>query len=385
MPHRVQRGGKAVGTLLIDKRYRGVGRVRVASGTVHTPTYRAIVAAFDTLYQRGRLDLLIAVRDKRLTPLAVLDATRTHRVDALPSADTLLPLAATWTAWLPTHDCGADHRRHLGYALARLTADAGPLVPTVADLPARLAAVRATYQASGHARAFNLTRHAALAFVKATVGDDSPLYAKVRKVAALKVTAKRKKQPLTVPQVDALCATLERVREARDEFGTWSAAQAREAGQLAWTLAWTGMRPSELYGRWYLEGPGVHVVGTKTAAAVRALPKPHHDRRYAWPSGAISAKALAKRVWHASRKEGSGCPPCTLYDLRRSFANWMEAAGIPRTRRRQYLGHAQQDVTDRYESHDVTPHLTADAALLRAWAERQTGPDAPKASDPAPT
>jgi integrase len=57
----------------------------------------------------------------------------------------------------------------------------------------------------------------------------------------------------------------------------------------------------------------------------------------------------------------------TPYDLRRTYANWMEAAGVPRTRRRLYLGHGAGDVTGLYELHEVAAHLAADASLLRAF------------------
>jgi len=52
------------------------------------------------------------------------------------------------------------------------------------------------------------------------------------------------------------------------------------------------------------------------------------------------------------------------YDLRRTYANWLEGAGIPRTRRRLYMGHGARDVTDLYETHQVLQFLREDAAKL---------------------
>ena len=57
----------------------------------------------------------------------------------------------------------------------------------------------------------------------------------------------------------------------------------------------------------------------------------------------------------------------TPYDLRRSYANWLEAAGIPRTRRRLYLGHGAGDVTGLYETHEVAAFLADDAQRLREY------------------
>jgi integrase len=56
------------------------------------------------------------------------------------------------------------------------------------------------------------------------------------------------------------------------------------------------------------------------------------------------------------------------YDLRRCFARWMESAGIPRIRRKMYMGHATGDVTELYERHELEAYLAADAAKLREWA-----------------
>ena len=42
----------------------------------------------------------------------------------------------------------------------------------------------------------------------------------------------------------------------------------------------------------------------------------------------------------------------------------MEEAGIPRARRRLYMGHGARDVTDLYEVHRVTSFLREDTARL---------------------
>ena len=57
------------------------------------------------------------------------------------------------------------------------------------------------------------------------------------------------------------------------------------------------------------------------------------------------------------------------YDLRRTYATWMEAAQIPRTRRRQYMGHSLGDVTDIYEQHEVEQYLAEDASKLDAFVK----------------
>jgi hypothetical protein len=55
------------------------------------------------------------------------------------------------------------------------------------------------------------------------------------------------------------------------------------------------------------------------------------------------------------------------YDLRRTYANWLESSGIPRTRRRIYRGHGAQDIGDLYEAHEVEAFLKEDAAKISAF------------------
>lgn len=54
-------------------------------------------------------------------------------------------------------------------------------------------------------------------------------------------------------------------------------------------------------------------------------------------------------------------------DLRRTSSKWLELSGIPRTRRRMYMGHGAKDVTDLYERSEVTNYLVEDAKKLRAF------------------
>ena len=50
----------------------------------------------------------------------------------------------------------------------------------------------------------------------------------------------------------------------------------------------------------------------------------------------------------------------------------MESAGIPRTRRKLYLGHGAADVTDLYERHEVEAFLLEDAKKLTEFLSRPT-------------
>lgn len=111
----------------------------------------------------------------------------------------------------------------------------------------------------------------------------------------------------------------------------------------------------------------VHIDGPKRDARVRDVPRLfpcaiHEGTTLARP--AITSSSFSRALNIVSIATGIECSP---YDLRRTFGNWLEAAQILRSRRKQYLGHSIGDVTERYERHEVAQHLNADGAKVRAW------------------
>ena len=57
---------------------------------------------------------------------------------------------------------------------------------------------------------------------------------------------------------------------------------------------------------------------------------------------------------------------------RKTFARWMEDAGIPRVRREVYRGHGKRDVGDLYERYEVAAYLRDDAQNMRVLLGPQT-------------
>ena len=328
---------KGRGSFIIDRRFRGVGRIHRASGTSHKPTFRRIVQMLDSLYEVGRLDILKAVRDGKLAPLVVLNAWTSNALDSLPTAATMVPLLATYDSWTDTHECSDKHRASLkesGKHLKRHAVESTPL----AELPAILAAVRLTLRDEGKAQTFRLVRAASQAFVRATLGRSHVLWRDVSSVDPLKVSPKMTPRPQSVQQLDALASRL-----------------GADLSVCLWSMATTGMGPKEYWGRWSRLPDRIHVYGTKRAGRDRDIP----DIGIA-VEPPITRAAFANRI--ARRKIGIGA-----YDLRRTFAVWMEAAGIPRTRRRIYMGHGTSDITSLYERHEVAGFLKEDAAKLDAY------------------
>lgn len=120
-------------------------------------------------------------------------------------------------------------------------------------------------------------------------------------------------------------------------------------------MATTGMHAKEYWGRWHVAADRVHVYGTKRGGRDRDVPL---VMRPAVPK-------YNRRKFEDDLRDRTRM--IVVYDLRRTYANWMESAGIPRTRRRLYMGHGEKDVTDLYEHHEVTAFLSEDAKKLQTY------------------
>ena len=97
-PHRVSEGG----TYRIDRRFRGVERIAIASGTHNKMRFTAYNVMLTELYEDGRLDLLRGIRDRRITLQQVYEARRTGQLPYLTSE--LVLLDNLWDRvddWLP--------------------------------------------------------------------------------------------------------------------------------------------------------------------------------------------------------------------------------------------------------------------------------------------
>lgn len=327
---------------VIDRVFDGVGRIKRRLRV--TPKLKGHVnAMLTTLAADGRIDLLRGVRDG-LSLVVLYHHYRQKSLDRVPVGRTALPLGPAFRAWYDgleeDVDYSGDSLRTMATTAKRLAAEKGK---TVADLPAVLERWREGWGRTA-ARSFNLTRAHCLAFVRATCKAHHPLYREVAAVEKRKVTPTRKGRPLTV-RAFAQCFP--------------RAAEGDVVGDMAWTQATTGMHEKEYWGRWEALADRVCIHGTKAKGRERFVPRVYAPRH---PTTHPRTFANAFRA---------RCPGHQPYDLRRTFAHWMEEAGIPRTRRRLYMGHGAQDVTDLYEQHEVAAFLVRDAERIRAYLSRE--------------
>lgn len=333
-------------TLVIDRTFRGVGRVARSTGTLD-PKVRARMSRMATaLHQDGRLDLLRAVRDGQLSWLELYDAYRRKDLASIATGPTASPLANAMRAWVKGSDYSDDHRDSLETSiryLERVQKDA-----CVADVAALTRELRGTLGAQ-HARSFNLARSAAMAFVRQTLTKAHPLYLQVQAVEPRKVKRRVHSDPLSLAEMRSLFP---------DPEGC-------AVDAVAWTMATSGMHQKELWGRWTVLADRIHIGGTKRGGRVRDVPLVRPPHR----------PPMHRRTFENAVRERTRA--IEVYDLRRTYSRWLEEAQVPRTRRKMYMGHGPKDTTDFYERHEITEFLIADAAKVRAWIDATSHPNRP--------
>ncbi len=323
------------GTFPIDRRFPGVGRIKWASGTTDPKMFNALNQMLDTLWRMGRADLLLAIQAHRLHPMIVWSRFRTGNLEMLPDENALTGLTGACAEWVDTLDCTPKYRTSLRGSFNALRI---PKEATLADVPQLLKAYRFTALRNGQRRAFNMARTACQGLLRDTMGKRHELYGQVADVQKLTETPRQGN-----PQ------SPEDAREIRLELG--------RHGDTWWSLCCTGMRPKEYWdGRWRVGPNYVQVDGTKTKASKRKVPR-------LWTPTPPSTETL-NGFAQALRKVRTDVKP---YDARKTFAGWMEEAGISRSRRRQYMGHQVGDVTEIYERVELARFLEEDADRLKAY------------------
>ncbi len=321
------------GSLIIDRVFRRVGRVKRASGTDNPKTFRLLNGMLDTLYAAGRLDVLVGIRDGTIGVLQVWEHFRRGELDRLPTPELMRPLAdvSTWALRAPT---GPDNRATRRQAAKALMALASPEA-TIGELPALLRQHRAALEHRHHAT-FNRHRAAVQAFLHDILGRAHRLYLDVGAIPTLKESP-RKARPMSVTEFREVVAKLEPAHAA-----------------IAWALVTTGMGRREYWQTpWEELVDRVVIHGTKREGRERAVPR-------------VMGVARPQREYAAFRRAwGEVSDGRTPYQLRHTYARWMQEAKIPRTRRRLYLGHGAADVTDTYEPYELTTYLREDAGRLQ--------------------
>ena len=340
-------------SLPIDVRIPGVGRVKKRSGVRTKAERDDLVAMLRLLPKQGQLELVRDIQAGRRELLDVYAHFTAGTLAQLRGPQDDQPLSALLDDWLDHALCADGTRQNRRDAFRALKAD-GRRTYLFRDLPSMLKAHRERCEAAGYPRAFNIARTCVQAFLRDKLGKRKPLTLEVADVAMLR-ERKQGRQGLTV--ADALAV--------RDGLGV-------QAGRAWWSMCLTGMGPKEYWvDGWRVEADRVHIDGAKVVrrgvdgafGRVRDVPLVDYPVR---PE--ITRAGFATALRRLSEKTGTTVSP---YQARKTFARWMEDAGIPRVRREVYRGHGKRDIGDLYERYEVAAYLREDAQKLRGLLPQQ--------------
>src|SRR5690349_5271716 len=107
--------------------------------------------------------------------------------------------------------------------------------------------------------------------------------------------------------------------------------------------------------------------------------KPVRHRTPSRQSGAARKNTSRKEMTRGARRRLMPTNAQAAHDLRRSFAVWLEDAGVPRSRRKLYLGHAAGDVTALCETRELLDGLAEDADCSFSDSDTDKPRDTPEA------
>jgi integrase len=327
----------------VDRKFpEPIGEIRIASGTHDPQAFRDINDMLTALCRSvpPRWDVLMAIKARRIAPLHALSLYRMNRLEEVPSAELLPQLEPTWRDWLAGKEYSREYRASIGSTLGALLRLAP--APTLGQLPVLLREYRDECKREAKPVQFNRAKAHVQAFVRDTLRKRHEVYRDVTDVDTLPVEAPTVRRPQKPAALRELLASLPEPHR-----------------RMAWSMAVTGMGPKEYWGGWELHRlpARIHVEGTKRDSRRRDVPL--------WAS--VVPPERSRSAFEGAWDRHIG-PRLGIYDLRRSFAVWMEDAGIPRSRRKLYLGHSAGDVTGLYERRELLAWLEEDAARLRAYA-----------------
>lgn len=329
------------GTLVFDKRVKGIGRIKRNSGTNDPKLFAAYDSMFYNLKDQQKYDFLKALK-KGTTTLGELHRYwSTHRLRDLPTVQHIIGVEAGMRKWVDSHCKNETTRKGYQWCINRLV----KYNPngTETDLPEMVKDCRKGCQNSGITRQFNMTRSVVLSYLGDQYSTQHPLYLAVKCIKTIPVGNRRGGSARTV-------------REVIEGLSNISYHPAR---QVFFAMCLTGMGNSEFEGQWAVNENKVIVNGTKRASRDRQVP-------YWFPFIHTPRPTIDESYLRLNfRKAGLDWH---IYDGRRTFAHWCEMAGVPMTRIKLYMGHKQSgDVTALYLRHKVDPYIAEDIERLQKW------------------
>jgi len=340
------------GSYRFDETIAGVGRLRMKSGARTLRAHWQRVALIRKLRDQARLDLLRALKDRKITILELLDSDRRNDLPRL-----VADVYGARPLW-KTVDGILD-------AITRSPA-------TVETYRKSWRALQASGALSSGASVADLTRVDWVA-LEAAWGRSPASWNQMRRAVSrvLTLILGHESHPLRVQVMAGFPARkeVERVPELSPaEFRKALKALERPLQGPILLLAMTGIRLGE-YERLtpaHLGNHTIRVPGTKSDAAPRTLPVA--PELWGWVTAAvpcpISTWSLRVRWYEALGR--ARIPQIRLHDLRHCAAQWLTDAGRPLVSIMHTLGHSSIAQTEKYARRRLRQDDAAAMAKLLA-------------------
>ena len=333
MAHRISKGG----SFRIDLRFRGVGRIALASRTTDKQTLRKLNAMLTELHEDGHLDILKGIKERRWSLQQVYQAKRAGRLSYVASE--LVLDESLWAAvreWIPRSAATAATRKRYQVSFRALER-AGVLGPsaTVAELRAADWHGLKTAWHAGPAD-WNRLRAAVSRFLSITMGDKFHPFRREVMGSFPRAKEPQGRVPDLTPELfwDIIAAAPTHLQPA---FVTIAALGLRVGEYLA------------LEDHHLLHSiRGVKVPGTKTAGSDDTILV--GARAWNWVRTAVPSPVRYKWLYTQWKRacEAVGVADVRLHDLRHSYGQWLTEGGRPEVSVQHGLRHADPKMTRRY-------------------------------------
>jgi len=350
------------GRIPIDVTYKGVGRIRVSSGTTDDQTYLEIRQMLDDLYNVGNLSTLKAIQSKSVQPLIVLNQTKNKGIKTTVTANLDRPILQTIYNWIEsTSTLKASTKKSYSGQISSF-ASVVSSTDTFAVLVDRLKSFRRLKQREHFHETFNKTKAVIMSCVYEEYGRTSQLYFEVSGIDNLKRTKQKTQYGLEVTDVVQLTTDAPEI-----------------VYDMVWSMCCTGMRPYEYMERegvtWGSESVKDPISGRMTLSTYIHKPNPGHGNKggsrhtlnpfpdeLAKPR--IQYRQFNRYIKTLQKTIGRDISQTTF---RHTFVHWCQLAGIPDTRIEVYQGYKHKGTLGIYKGYKEHAYMEEDNKALREY------------------
>jgi integrase len=326
------------GSYRFDRYFRGVGRIQVSSGTSNRREFRNRDALLTRLYRKPRLDLLKALKEKRISMTELVEADRLDQLGQT-TADLVLrrPLWSAVEALVPKMAKGRQTVRRYKVSLQAL-AHAGVLSKraVIQDLE-RVDWIALELKWGKSSADWNHIGRAVSRFLTVALGD---VYHPFRRAIIKQIPRRRERH--RVPDVEP------------KDFRVIVAHAVAPLRPAYWTIAATGARLGELKalerGDLLPRSYAVRLEASKTETEEGDRIVPVSKRLWPWVMRAIPVRVsdwTLRQSWYRAC-EAAGYPKVRLHDLRHFTGQQLADAGRSEAAIGRFLGQTTPAITRKY-------------------------------------